>query len=48
MLGSEARMNTPESVGENWQWRIRRNQLSDELGKRILSMTKLYGRVQNA
>ena len=48
MLGSESRMNTPQSVGGNWQWRIRRNQLSDELAKRILSMTKLYGRVQNA
>lgn len=48
MLGGDSRMNTPQSVGGNWQWRIKRNQLSDELGKRILSMTKLYGRVQNA
>ncbi len=47
-LGSESRMNTPQTVGMNWQWRLSKNQLTPELAKLITTMTKQYGRCQNA
>ncbi len=48
MLGSESRMNTPQTVGGNWQWRICKGELTTELAKRISVMTDCYGRGQNA
>ena len=44
-LGSEGRMNTPSTVGTNWRWRVTEAQLSDELRKEILTITKRYGRM---
>ncbi|SKC85738.1 4-alpha-glucanotransferase [Maledivibacter halophilus] len=43
-LGSKARMNIPSTLGGNWLWRLRRNELNNELAKKIYEMTKLYGR----
>ncbi len=43
-LGDRARTNTPGTVGENWQWRMRAGQASPELAKRIATMTQMYGR----
>lgn len=43
-LGSEARMNTPSTLGGNWQWRMKKGQCSDELAGYIRKMSKLYGR----
>lgn len=43
-LGAEARMNTPGTLGGNWQWRLTPGQLTGELAQRIAVMTKLYGR----
>jgi 4-alpha-glucanotransferase len=43
-LGSEARMNTPSTIGGNWQWRVRKEDLTDELAEKIYEITKLYGR----
>jgi len=44
-LGSEARMNTPATVGgTNWQWRMKQNDASPELANKIAKMTRLYGR----
>ncbi|HEV8129660.1 MAG TPA: 4-alpha-glucanotransferase [Acidobacteriota bacterium] len=43
-LGSEARMNLPASIGNNWTWRIQKEQLKPEMGERLLKMTKIYGR----
>ena len=43
-LGAEARMNTPGTLGENWQWRLLPGQITKELTERIAGMTKLYGR----
>ncbi|MDD3168183.1 MAG: 4-alpha-glucanotransferase [Eubacteriales bacterium] len=44
-LGSEARMNTPATVGgTNWQWRMKENDASPELAEKIAEMTQLYGR----
>ena len=44
-LGNEGRMNTPSTVGENWEWRIQPDALTQELGTRILRMTQIYGRI---
>lgn len=44
-LGSEARMNTPSTLGgSNWQWRIRQDALSGELAGKIAELTERYGR----
>ncbi len=43
-LGSEARMNTPGTLGCNWQWRLAPEQASAALAAEIAAMTKLYGR----
>ena len=45
-LRNEARMNTPSTLGDNWKWRLRRGQLTDEVIGQIKAMTKLYGRTQ--
>ena len=43
-LGNEARMNTPSTLGNNWKWRVLREQLSAGLAERIKEYTVLYGR----
>jgi 4-alpha-glucanotransferase len=44
-LGSEARMNTPATLGgSNWQWRMKKGAASPELAEKIAVMTQLYGR----
>ncbi len=43
-LRSEARMNTPATVGGNWCWRATREQLSPTLADRLRGFTELYGR----
>lgn len=43
-LGGDSRMNTPGTLGGNWQWRMTRDQLSDSLASEIAAMTALYGR----
>ncbi len=43
-LGDSARMNTPSTVGENWQWRMGREDMDETLCKEIRRMTELYGR----
>ena len=44
-LGNEARMNTPSTLGDNWKWRLTKNQLSGGVIERMRAMTKLYGRI---
>jgi 4-alpha-glucanotransferase len=44
-LGSEARMNTPGTVDNNWRWRMRARQLRPELASRMREMNRIYGRV---
>ncbi len=44
-LGSEARINTPSTLGQNWKWRLLPGQIDDRLLERIREMTKLYGRL---
>lgn len=44
-LGSEARMNTPSTLGgTNWRWRMNKEDASPALAQRIADMTCLYGR----
>lgn len=43
-LGDEARMNTPSTVGRNWQWRAKQGAFTEELADRLNHYTALYGR----
>lgn len=43
-LGSEARINMPSTLGDNWKWRMTKGAFSEELKEKIHRMTKLYGR----
>ena len=44
-LDSSARMNTPSTLGGNWQWRAAEDMFTDELAEKIYSLTRLYGRL---
>ena len=44
-MGSEARVNAPATLGDNWIWRLRPGSLEDGLADQIREMTKLYGRI---
>ena len=43
-LGTEARMNLPNSTEGNWAWRYDSGQLRDEIAARLRKLTELYGR----
>lgn len=43
-LGSQARINTPSTVGGNWEWRITKPMLSDKLAQKLKNMTETFGR----
>jgi 4-alpha-glucanotransferase len=43
-LGSEARMNTPGQAGGNWRWRVDADALTPALERRLLEVTRTYGR----
>src|SRR5262249_17329721 len=45
-LGTEARMNLPNSTEGNWAWRYESGALTDALAARLTKLTKLYGRTQ--
>ena len=44
-LGSEARINIPSTLGNNWKWRMKDGDFTKELADKIRAMTKLYGRL---
>ena len=44
VLGDEARMNTPSTLGDNWTWRTDLGSFSDDLKYSILKITNLYQR----
>jgi 4-alpha-glucanotransferase len=44
-LGSEGRMNNPSTTGNNWRWRVQRDQLTENLFKHLGDLTETYGRV---
>lgn len=43
-LGSEARMNTPSTLGENWKWRALDGQINGRLAAKVARFMKVYGR----
>ena len=43
-LGSNARMNTPSTVGENWKWRMVEKQKEKTLAEKLLNYTTIYDR----
>ena len=44
-LGSEARINTPSTLGGNWVWRMKKKEFSDAVVEEMARVTKLYGRM---
>jgi 4-alpha-glucanotransferase len=44
-LGSEARINTPSTLGDNWKWRATAEQITPALAKRLYTYTEMYGRL---
>ena len=44
MLDSNARMNTPSTLGGNWRWRVYEEELTDELALYIKKMVNIYRR----
>lgn len=45
-LGEEGRINTPSTIGGNWNYRLKPGQLTDELLKALKRITILYKRNQ--
>lgn len=43
-LGTEARMNLPNTTEGNWAWRFNPHALTGELAARLRKLTELYGR----
>lgn len=44
-LGDAARMNTPSTLGGNWQWRLLPGQLSVGTAQELRRLAELYGRI---
>ena len=43
-LGSEGRMNTPSTLGGNWQWRVKDGYLTEKIKQQLFELTKIYAR----
>ena len=43
-LDDKARMNTPSTIGGNWTWRMKKEDITEELGKKIAKLTRIYWR----
>lgn len=44
-LDSRARMNTPGTIKGNWQWRVERGTLTQQVCARLRNLAKKYGRL---
>ncbi len=44
-LGNDARINKPATIGNNWKWRILKEQMTGQLAAEISNYTKTYGRL---
>ena len=44
-LGSQARMNTPSTLGDNWQWRCPAGSFTPKLARRLRREMKVYQRL---
>ena len=47
-LGTEARMNLPNSTSGNWSWRYKQGVLTNEMAERLRDLTELYGRARES
>jgi 4-alpha-glucanotransferase len=43
-LDNRARINTPSTLGDNWKWRLKGDELKDDLANYIGDITKRYNR----
>ncbi|MDD7267663.1 MAG: 4-alpha-glucanotransferase [Lachnospiraceae bacterium] len=43
-LGTQARINTPSTLGGNWAWRMQPGAFSEDIIARLRRMTMIYGR----
>lgn len=43
-LDNSARMNIPSTVGDNWNWRMKNDALTEDITKKLKRLTKTYGR----
>ena len=42
---NRARINTPSTLGSNWQWRLKEGEITPELLAEIKEYTRIYGRL---
>lgn len=45
-LGNEARMNTPSTLGGNWEWRMGKKAFSTAIAKKMHRLAVLYARIK--
>jgi len=45
-LGNAARLNFPSTMGNNWSWRAKDSDFTNELANKIYRLTKTYGRCE--
>ncbi|MBR5968936.1 MAG: 4-alpha-glucanotransferase [Lachnospiraceae bacterium] len=45
VLGADARINTPSTIGNNWVWRMKSGAASKALAARLRALADVYGRV---
>lgn len=45
-IGSEGRMNTPSTLGGNWEWRATSDQITGKLAKKLYKYMEMYGRLR--
>jgi len=43
-LDNSARMNFPSTLGDNWKWRLRSNQLNDSHINNLNYLVRIFGR----
>ncbi len=46
-IDDEGRMNCPNTTMGNWQWRVKKELLSEELAEKIKDLTKTYDRLKD-
>jgi 4-alpha-glucanotransferase len=44
-LDNEARMNLPASSSGNWSWRCQKGDFNEQISKRLLELSEIYGRI---
>ena len=47
-LGSESRINTPSTIGENWKWRATADQIDNKIAKKLHKCMEMYARLNPA